>query len=81
MKKSEIARMIGVDRSTVWREIKRNRTPHRYNPSRAILLHATHSPVYNRTSLNLFELLERENALSERLDISSETSTVNVEKK
>jgi len=38
MKKSEIARMIGVDRSTVWREIKRNRTPHRYNPSRAIRL-------------------------------------------
>ena len=38
MKKSEIARMTGVDRSTVWREIKRNSTPHRYNPSRAIRL-------------------------------------------
>jgi hypothetical protein len=36
IKRSEIARMINVGRSTVWREIKRNSTPHRYNPSRAI---------------------------------------------
>lgn len=38
MKMSEIARQIDVARSTVWREIKRNSTPHRYNPSRAIRL-------------------------------------------
>lgn len=38
MKRSEIARQIGVSRSTVWREIRRNSTPHRYNPSRAIWL-------------------------------------------
>jgi len=38
MKRSEIARQLNVDRSTVWREIKRNSTPHRYNPSRAIRL-------------------------------------------
>ncbi len=38
MKRSEIAREIKVDRSTVWREIRRNSTPYRYNPSRAIRL-------------------------------------------
>jgi transposase, IS30 family len=38
MKMSEIARQINVARSTVWREIKRNSTPHRYNPSRAVRL-------------------------------------------
>ena len=38
MKKSVIAKEIHVDRSTVWREIKRNSTPYRYNPSRAIRL-------------------------------------------
>jgi len=38
MKGSEIAREIKVDRSTVWREIRRNSTPYRYNPSRAIRL-------------------------------------------
>jgi IS30 family transposase len=38
MKMSEIARQINVARSTVWREIKRNSTPQRYNPSRAIRL-------------------------------------------
>ncbi len=36
MKRSEIAKEIKVHRSTVWREIKRNSTPYRYNPSRAI---------------------------------------------
>lgn len=34
--KSEIAREIQVHRSTVWRELKRNSTPYRYNPSHAI---------------------------------------------
>lgn len=38
MKRSEISRLVEVDRSTLWREIKRNSTPHRYNPSRAIRL-------------------------------------------
>ena len=38
MKRSEIAREIKVHRSTVWREIRRNSTPYRYNPSRAIRL-------------------------------------------
>ena len=33
MKMSVIAREIEVDRSRVWRELKRNSTPHRYNPS------------------------------------------------
>ena len=36
MKRSEIAGEIEVHRSTVTREIKRNSTPYRYNPSRAI---------------------------------------------
>lgn len=36
MKKSEIAKEIKVHRSTISREIKRNSTPYRYNPSRAI---------------------------------------------
>lgn len=36
MKRSEIAKEIKVHRSTVWREIRRNSTPYRYNPSRAI---------------------------------------------
>jgi transposase, IS30 family len=36
MKRGEIAREIGVHRTTVWREIRRNSTPYRYNPSRAI---------------------------------------------
>jgi IS30 family transposase len=35
---SEIAREIEVHRSTVWREIRRNSTPYRYNPSRAYRL-------------------------------------------
>lgn len=34
--KSEIAMEIRVHRSTVWRELKRNSTPYRYNPSHAI---------------------------------------------
>ena len=38
MKRSEIARRVGVHRSTVWREIRRNSTSHRYNPSRAVRL-------------------------------------------
>lgn len=38
MKRSEIAKEIKVHRSTVWREIRRNSTPYRYNPSRAIRL-------------------------------------------
>ena len=38
MKRSEIAREIKVHTSTVWREIRRNSTPYRYNPSRAIRL-------------------------------------------
>lgn len=43
MKRSEIARRIGVSRATVWREIRRNsssksRRPYQYNPSRAIRL-------------------------------------------
>jgi transposase, IS30 family len=38
MSKSLIAKEVQVDRTTVWREIKRNSTPHRYNPSRAIRL-------------------------------------------
>jgi IS30 family transposase len=36
MTMSEIAKEIKVHRSTVWREIRRNSTPYRYNPSRAI---------------------------------------------
>ena len=36
MKRSTIAKEIEVHRSTVTREIKRNSTPYRYNPSRAI---------------------------------------------
>jgi len=36
MTTSEIAKEIKVHRTTVWREIKRNSTPYRYNPSRAI---------------------------------------------
>lgn len=36
MKRSEIAKEIKVHRSTVTREIKRNSTPYRYNPSWAI---------------------------------------------
>lgn len=36
MKRSEIAKEIKVHRTTVWREVKRNSTPYRYNPSRAI---------------------------------------------
>ncbi|MGH9821306.1 MAG: IS30 family transposase [Pyrinomonadaceae bacterium] len=36
MKQSEIAKEIKVDKTTVWREIRRNSTPYRYNPSRAI---------------------------------------------
>lgn len=35
MKRSEIAKEVKVHRSTVWREIRRNSTPYRYNPSRA----------------------------------------------
>lgn len=38
MKKSEIAKEIKVHKSTVSREIRRNSTPHRYNPSRAVRL-------------------------------------------
>lgn len=38
MKRSEIAKEIKVHRSTVSREIGRNSTPYRYNPSRAIRL-------------------------------------------
>jgi IS30 family transposase len=38
MKMSEIARRIDVHRTTLWREIRRNSTPYRYNPSRAIAL-------------------------------------------
>ena len=38
MKRSEIARRVGVHRSTVWREIRRNSTSYRYNPSRAVRL-------------------------------------------
>jgi IS30 family transposase len=38
MKKSVIAKEINIARSTLWREIKRNSTPHRYNPSHAIRL-------------------------------------------
>jgi IS30 family transposase len=38
MKKSVIAKEVKVARSTLWREIKRNSTPHRYNPSHAIRL-------------------------------------------
>jgi IS30 family transposase len=38
MKRSEIAREIKVDRTTVWREIKRNSTAYRYNPSYAVRL-------------------------------------------
>ena len=38
MRRSEIAREIKVHRSTVSREIGRNSTPYRYNPSRAIRL-------------------------------------------
>lgn len=36
MKRSEIAKEIKVHKSTVSREIRRNSTPYRYNPSRAI---------------------------------------------
>lgn len=36
MTMSEIAKEIKVDKSTVSREIRRNSTPYRYNPSRAI---------------------------------------------
>jgi IS30 family transposase len=38
MKKSEIARMVEVHRSTVGREVGRNSTVYRYNPSRAVRL-------------------------------------------
>ena len=38
MKKSLIAKEVKIDRTTLWREIKRNSTPYRYNPSRAIRL-------------------------------------------
>lgn len=38
MKRSEIAKEVKVHRTTVWREIRRNSTPYRYNPSRAIRL-------------------------------------------
>ena len=38
MNKVEIAKEIGVAASTVWREIKRNSGPYRYNPSYAIRL-------------------------------------------
>lgn len=38
MKRSEIAKEIKVHKSTVSREIKRNSTPYRYNPSRAVRL-------------------------------------------
>lgn len=83
MRKSDIAREIKVARSTLWREIKRNSTPHRYNPSHAIALARKRHERKKKRSIhsNTWAVVERQLTLgwspqqiSERLKIEGLSS-------